>query len=196
MSTSITKNMLGTLMILGLALTSISKAQTPVACSQVDDTFQIGQSCQTSKGFSFTLIERTAEGSHIYLDQTSGLIWGDRVISKKMPFNFKKAKSLCTSDEGLEARGNGSQNLDQVTFRLPTMDELTTAEEHGFRELHSQKPTDEDCLWSSDDYTKTRLGFLQFHYAWVLCQNPKHGAWATVMPTMDMLSVKCVGQSK
>lgn len=73
----------------------------------------VGSVVRTSKGTLFELISRDERGKEIWLDKTSGIIWGDAEDDK---YNHHDA-------------------VEKFGDKLPTKEEFEIAEEHGFREV-------------------------------------------------------------
>lgn len=113
-----------TLAALVAALT-ISSGITALAASELRCTEKgsrvmvPGQSCVTSSGTTFTLLERTEAGQEAWKDESSGLVWTDRIGSH----DRDNAKAACA-------------DLARPAFRfeLPDRKAFESAENHGFRE--------------------------------------------------------------
>jgi len=67
-------------------------------------TLSVGESCLTSKGFTFTLLERTETGSEIYMDEKSGFIWGD-ALNERYTLDDAEDQRICENDASKESRG-------------------------------------------------------------------------------------------
>jgi hypothetical protein len=85
-----------------------------------------GFRCATKRGNFFRLVHRSPKGKEFWLDETSGLVWGD-VLSERI--RRRAAAGLCAKKT--EENSYGATHLS----RLPTLQDFADAEAHGFREV-------------------------------------------------------------
>lgn len=87
----------------------------------------VGTKFVTSKGISFTLVFRSDSGKEAWLDEESGILWGDQVSER---IHRKGAASLCARGIDGETVAGGHHLTE-----LPTLADFAQAEAHGFREV-------------------------------------------------------------
>ena len=88
---------------------------------------RVGTKIETKKGFSFSLFFRSQDGHEIWKDETSGILWSDR-ISKRI--RRLGAEKLCSE----KIAGENFVEKEHLN-ELPGLDDFLLAEKHGMREV-------------------------------------------------------------
>lgn len=78
----------------------------------------------TSENEGFVLVTRTKDSKEVHKDSRTGLLWGDRLPSKMVPYDAEKA---CNSSLSEVAK------ITEVRWRLPSIGEYNEAEKNGIR---------------------------------------------------------------
>jgi len=136
----------------------------------------VGTQCKTSKGIEFQLVSRDTTGAspaETWKDLSSGLTWYDNLPNglegiTSAGYDQYQAFTICTLD---------------LQLNLPTIDDFSTGETHGFREVLPNMAG--NFFWSSSLYPHDT------HSAQVFYGYYGYGAYAY----RDVYySVRCIGR--
>lgn len=158
-----------------------------------EEKLKVGDSCVTSKGFIFKYLGNK-NNDELYEDVATGVIWGDK---RQEALTFTKATAECEKANG----------------KLPTLNEIGEAEDHGFREVlpnSSYSYTARELnlklktydthvtYWAGDTFTRTRFGLIKFKKAYAY-KMAKDYFEAFEMPgdaDASMMPIRCIYSKK
>ena len=96
-------------------------------------------------GHTWTLVEKADSGKKTWLDETSGLLWGDQMDQKQ---TWASATTLCTNPGNFD--GPTTYQGAPITWRLPTYLEYQEAENNGSCDVLTTIVS--NTLWAAEQF--------------------------------------------